>query len=421
MEHEVQNNKPFWRGVLAGLVMAVAITGVAFVVNRSLNADSAISTKTLATTENGSEESVVNSKTMQKMQILQDTIDGYYLDGTDTTTLQDGAYHGMIDALGDPYSTYYSAEELEDIKQQTEGIYYGIGAYIGMDMDVGMARISKVMEGSPAEADGVLAGDYIYKVEDEYVKGLTLEEVISKVKGSEGTTVKLTMLRENETDPVEVEVTRQKIESPTVTHKTLDGGISYIQITEFDDVTIDQFTEAFAMEKETGMKGLILDLRDNLGGNLATVNEIARQILPKGLIVYTEDKDGNREEYTCDGSREIQVPLVVLVNGNSASASEILAGAIKDYKIGTLLGTTTFGKGIVQRIIALSDSSAVKLTVSKYYTPSGVCIHKVGIEPDEELKFDVETYLKNGRDNQLIRAQEIIKESLTQKETENKQ
>ncbi|MDD2970617.1 MAG: S41 family peptidase [Lachnospiraceae bacterium] len=405
------NRGSFMKGVVAGLAAAVIISMAALLLGKYVitNPRANIS----AAQSNGVKEaSVVNSKTMQKMQVLQEAIGSYYMEDTDADTLQEGAYHGMVEALEDPYSTYYSEEELVEVQESSQGIYYGIGAYIGMDTDVGMARISKVMPNSPAEADGVLAGDYIYKVEDEYVKGLTLEEIIAKVKGPEGTKVKLTMLRENETDPVELEVTRKQIESPTVTHKTLDGGISYIQISEFDAVTVDQFTEAMAEEKVSGMNGLIIDLRDNLGGNLSAVNDIARQLLPKGLIVYTEDKYGKREEYTCDGSREIKVPMVVLVNGNSASASEILAGAVKDYKIGTLLGTTTFGKGIVQRIISLSDGSAVKLTVSKYYTPNGNNIHKIGIEPDEELKLDVESYLKNGTDNQLNRAVEIIKEQL---------
>lgn len=413
-QHKVQErkeNRSFVKGILTGLFIALIISTVALIAGRYTVKNASVTVNS-AETGDKKEASVVDNKTMQKMQILQSTIDQYFMEEADAKTMQEGAYHGMVKALEDPYSVYYSAEELEQIKLDTQGVYFGIGAYIGMDTEVGMARISKVMDGSPAEADGVLAGDYIYKVDGEYVKDLTLEEIISKVKGPEGTKVKLTMLRENQTDPVELEVTRRKIESPTVNHKTLDNGISYIQITEFDEVTVDQFTEAFAEEKVSGMNGLILDLRDNLGGNLAAVTEIARQMLPKGMIVYTEDKYGQKEEYTCDGSNELKVPLVVLVNGNSASASEILAGAIKDYKMGTLLGTTTFGKGIVQRIIALSDGSAVKLTVSKYYTPNGNNIHKVGIEPDEELKLDIEKYIKDGKDNQLDRAVEIINKQL---------
>ncbi len=412
MEQETGSKKVFWKGLISGLLLAVALSGTAYAVNTFLINHTLITAKTMATADGKAEKSVVNSKTMQKMQILQDTINTYYLESADIEELEEGAYSGMVKALKDPYSTYYSEEELEDIKNQTKGIYYGIGAYIGMDTDVGMARISKVMEGSPAKASGVLAGDYIYKVNDEYVKGVTLEEVIAKVKGPEGSIVKLTILRQNEAEPVELEVKRQEIESPTVNHKTLEGGISYIQITEFDEITVDQFKDAFTKEKENGMNGLILDLRDNLGGNLLAVTDIARMLLPKGIIVYTEDKNGKRDEYTCDGTQEIKTPMVVLVNGNSASASEILAGAIKDYQKGTLLGTTTFGKGIVQRIISLSDGSAVKLTVSKYFTPNGNNIHKVGIAPDEELKLDTEAYIKDGKDNQLDRAIEIIKNKL---------
>ena len=205
---------------------------------------------------------------------------------------------------------------------------------------------------------------------------------------------------------------RRKVESPTVNQKMLDDRIGYIQITEFDTVTLDQFVEALAACREKGMEGLILDLRGNQGGNLSTVCDIARQLLPEGLIVYTEDKNGKRTEYSCDGQHEMPEELVVLVDKNSASASEILAGAIKDYGIGTLVGTTTFGKGIVQRIISLTDGSAVKLTVSHYYTPNGNNIHEVGIEPDVEIAFDGDAYYNDGVDNQLDKAIEVMEEKL---------
>ena len=188
----------------------------------------------------------------------------------------------------------------------------------------------------------------------------------------------------------------------------LDNNIAYIQIAQFEDVTGDQFTEQIAKAREDGMKALILDLRNNPGGTLTSVIEVARQLLPKGLIVYTEDKNGERDEYKCDGSHELEVPMVVLVNENSASASEILSGAIKDYGIGKLLGTTTFGKGIVQKVFGITDGSAVKLTISHYYTPNGNDIHGVGIEPDETLDLDVDQYLKDGTDNQLESATEIL-------------
>ena len=214
----------------------------------------------------------------------------------------------------------------------------------------------------------------------------------------------LTLVREGEADYLEIPVERRKIESPTVSSEMLENQIGYIEITEFDDVTEDQFAEALAECRGNGMKALILDLRSNPGGNLSTVCEISRMLLPKGMIVYTEDKYGTRDEYTCDGARKLEVPAVVLVNDYSASASEILAGALKDHGMATIMGTTTFGKGIVQRVISLSDGSAVKLTVSKYYTPNGNDIHEKGIEPDVVVEFDADAYYDEGIDNQLQEA-----------------
>ena len=212
-----------------------------------------------------------------------------------------------------------------------------------------------------------------------------------------------------------IEVERRKIESPTVTFEMKENNIAYIQITEFDDVTETQFSNALTEAKAMGMEGLILDLRSNPGGNLSTVCEIARMVLPKGLIVYTEDKYGSRDEYTSDGKQKLEVPAVVLVNDYSASASEILAGAMKDHGVATIMGTTTFGKGIVQRIISLSDGSAVKLTVSKYYTPSGADIHEKGIEPDVEVIFDSEAYYENDIDNQIEEAMTLLKKEIGNK------
>lgn len=343
---------------------------------------------------------------------MQKTIEQYYMDEVEVSDLQEGAYRGILRALGDPYSTYYSAEESVEVKNQTQGIYYGIGAYIGMDTKMEMPVLAKIIEGTSAEESGLKDGDIIVKVGDVYTKNMDTAEVVSLVKGKEGTKVALTIYREGETDYLQFEVERRKMKVPTVAYQMLDNGIAYIEIREFDDVTIDQFREAYVMAQGNGMKGLILDLRSNPGGNLTAVTEIARMMLPKGLIVYTEDKYGERIEYSCEGKEEIQVPLTVLINGNSASASEILAGAIKDYGIGTLVGTTTFGKGIVQKIITLSDESSIKLTVSKYYTPKGNNIHEIGIEPDDVVEFDGESYLKDGTDNQLNRAIEITKEKI---------
>ncbi len=358
-------------------------------------------------------ENLVNDMTMSKLQVIEETISRYYYqEDVDGQALVDGMYSGVIDALGDPYSTYYTEADLTALMEQTEGIYYGIGAYVGMDTQTGLAHISGVIEDTPAQAAGLRDGDVIYMVDDKPMQGLELSEVVGHIKGVEGTLVHLTIYREGEKDYLEFDVERKKIESPTVTHEMYDGGIGYIQITEFDDVTVDQFTEALAVLRGQGMKGLILDLRANPGGNLSAVVEIAQQLLPKGLIVYTEDRDGNRTEYSCDGTKCFDRPLVVLVNGYSASASEILAGAIKDYGIGKLIGTTTFGKGIVQRVISLSDGTALKLTVSSYFTPNGNNIHGIGIEPDEVYEFDGERYYDDGYDNQLEHAKEVIAQEI---------
>lgn len=411
-----KSGKFFWGGLFTGLIMSLLVVSSVYVVNRIQYAHKSGQTVGLHTREESQEntdgESVtgeaVNEDTVAKMKVIENVIDTYfYKEDVDKDAMVDGIFKGMVESLGDPYSEYYSKEELESLYQDSFGVYYGVGAYVSLDTTTGLAKVSGIIADSPAEEADLRAEDIIYKVDDVDVTGMTLQETVSLIKGDENTTVKLTLIRDGK--EIEKEVTRRKVESPTAKFEMLDDGMAYIQITEFDTVTVDQFTEAMAMARGNDMKGLILDLRSNPGGNLSSVVSIAKQMLPKGLIVYTEDRDGNREEYSCDGSKELDVPMVVLVNGNSASASEILAGAIKDYGIGTLVGTTTFGKGIVQRPIELSDGSAVKLTISSYYTPNGINIHGIGIEPDVECEFDSERYYSDeAYDNQLEKAKEVL-------------
>lgn len=349
----------------------------------------------------------------EKIEALKTTIqEKFYLSDVTDEQLEEGIYKGMLEALDDPYSEYYTAEELTELMNDTEGIYYGIGAYISLDADTSLPKISGIIEGAPAESVDLRTEDLIYEVDGTSTYGLTLTEVVSMIKGPEGTDVTLTIVRDGETDYLYVTITRAQVESPTVEFKMLDDKMAYIQITEFDEVTVDQFAEALAEARGNDMEGLILDLRSNPGGSLDAVVDIAQMLLPEGLIVYTEDKAGNRNEYRCDGTRELEVPLVVLVDGNSASASEILAGAIQDYGIGTLVGTTTFGKGIVQSIMTLRDGSAIKLTISAYYTPNGRNIHGTGITPDVECEFDSEAYYASDDrpDNQLEKAKEVLTE-----------
>jgi carboxyl-terminal processing protease len=356
---------------------------------------------------------LLNETTLSKIESLENVIDTYYYkEDIDKQAEANGIYKGLMDSLGDPYTVYYTESELEKLMSDTKGVYYGIGAYVSLDTTINMPRISGVIPGSPAESSNLCINDVIYEVDGTSTQGMTLEEVVTLIKGEAGTQVHLSLVRTGEADNVEVDVTRREIEVPTVNTKMLEDDIGYLQITEFDEITTSQFIEGMADLRSQNIKGLIIDLRSNPGGSLATVCDIARQLLPKGNIVYTEDRDGNRENYTCDGKNEIDIPVVVLVNQYSASASEILAGALKDYKKATLVGITTYGKGIVQRIFDLRDGTAVKMTVSSYFTPNGINIHGVGIAPDVEVELDSEAYAKDKTDNQLDKAIEVMKDLL---------
>ncbi|MBQ8117242.1 MAG: S41 family peptidase [Lachnospiraceae bacterium] len=398
---EKQNRKGwglFALGLVVGLLVALVITSILFRKNVSIP-----------------EDSLVNERVLGKVQYLETLIhDKFYLKEVTDEELEEGIYRGILEALDDPYSVYYTRNELDSLMEQTHGIYFGVGAYVAIDTATTLPKISGVIDGTPAQEADLRPNDLIYMVDDVLTQGMKLTDVVALIKGPDGTSVKLTLIRENESDYVEKTLTRRQVESPTVKYEMLEDGMSYIEITEFDDVTVDQFADALATVKGSGAKGIILDLRGNPGGNLSTVIDVARMILPQGLIVYTEDKAGNRKEYSCDGNRQLQLPLVVLVDGNSASAAEILSGAIQDYKLGTLVGTTTFGKGIVQQVFTLEDRSAVKITISSYYTPNGRNIHGTGIEPDVVCEFDGETYYntEDHYDNQLEKAKEVLKNKM---------
>ena len=411
LRHEKGSGKGlFIGGVITGLACALFLVAIVYIsfyvqgaVDSRFNASGNISTK---------DGSAIDSSVVKKLQALEGVIDRYYYLGEVTDEqLQDGLYKGLLQALGDPYSEYYSARELEVLLQQTEGIYFGIGAYIELDKATGLPKINGTISGAPAERVDLRSNDLIYEVDGVSTYGMTLTEAVSLIKGPENTEVVLTIIREGASDYIDVAVSRGRVESPTVELEMLEDGMAYIQVMEFDEVSIGQFRDALTQAKASGMKGMILDLRANPGGSVNAVVEMCRMILPKGMIVYTEDKNGKREEYTCNGANKLNVPLVVLVDMNSASASEIMAGAIKDHGIGTLVGTTTFGKGIVQQIISFRDNSAVKVTISAYYTPNGNNIHKIGIEPDVVCEFDGEAYYgsEDHPDNQLEKAKEVLR------------
>lgn len=406
----------FLAGLMVGIASALMVVAICYLgigIQKTVEERESASLKVEL-----DDESAIDEDLISKLQALEETINKYfYLHEVTNEELQDGIYKGLLSALDDPYSEYYTAEELQEIMEQSEGVYYGIGAYVSLDTVTGLPKISGVIEGSPAEEAELRANDLIYEVDGVSTYGLTLTEAVALIRGPEETDVVLTLVREGESDYLEVTLSRRRVESPTVEFSMLEDSMAYIQVTEFDDVTLDQFTEALAMARGSGAKGIILDLRGNPGGNLSTVVDMCRLILPEGLVVYTEDKNGRRTEYECDGSHELELPLTVLVDMNSASAAEIMAGAIKDYGIGTLVGTTTFGKGIVQQIIPFRDGSAVKVTISAYYTPNGNNIHGIGIEPDVVCEFDGEAYYgsEDHPDNQLEKAKEVLRELMGMK------
>ncbi|MBQ9142545.1 MAG: S41 family peptidase [Lachnospiraceae bacterium] len=403
----------FFSGLLVGVLATIALVGVialgVVAYNVFVVAPKAGEQQALQDLQADAEGGMVDTEMMEKLEALEAIIDIYYYkDDLEQEALEEGVYRGLMEAVGDPYTCYYTEEEVEELWEQTIGVYYGIGAYVSLDETGLYPMITSPIAGSPAEEADLRPGDILYEVNGESTYGMDLDSVVALIKGEEGTTVDLTIARSSENDYLYVTVERRRVEAPSVNSEMFDNGMAYIQITEFSDATVDQFADALATAKGAGMKGLIIDLRANPGGALSSVVNIARMLLPKGLIVYTEDKYGERDEYSCDGKNEFKLPLVVLVDGNSASASEVLAGAIKDYGIGTLVGTTTFGKGIVQQIIDIKDGSAVKVTTSSYYSPKGTNIHGTGIEPDIVCEFDGEAYYNEDYDNQLEYAKEVL-------------
>lgn len=402
--------KEFFKGLLSGFVISAfigcCVACLLIIRNSPTRANDAAISQAVG---NVSDDSVISTRTISKVEALESIIDSYYIDSVSKNMIEEGMYDGIMASLGDPYSCYYSPEELQATVEKTEGYFYGIGAVLMLNQEYGYPQVVSLIDGSPAANSELRIDDIITEVDGIDVGGMELDESVALIKGEENTEVVLSIARLATSEEFEVRLIRAKVESQSVNYEMLDGAIGYIQISSFDEATVEQFTEALATVKGSRAKGLIIDLRGNPGGSLPAVVDIAREILPAGPIVTTEDKYGNVVPYDCDGSHELDIPLVVLINGGSASASEILAGAIKDYGIGTLMGTTTYGKGIVQRIIQLTDGSAVKLTVSHYYTPLHNDIHKVGIEPDVEVTFDVDAYLEDtSNDNQLDEAIEYL-------------
>lgn len=346
---------------------------------------------------------VIGKKTNAKLEEIENLIDKNFYFEDDDQAKQDGIIRGYMESLDDPYSVYYTQEEYASFMEDSEGEYVGVGVQVSQNVDTKIITVVDVFDG-PAKEAGVQADDVITKVNGEDITDQDIDTVVDKIRGEEGTEVTITVYRSSDTKEHDFTMPRRKVENPTVEYKMLDYNIGYVQISSFYEVTGDQFVSAIEDLESQGMEGLIVDLRDNGGGLLDIAVNMLDYMLPAGKIVYTEDKDGNvTSEYNSTDDEQFTKPLVVLVNGYSASASEIFAGAIKDYGLGTLVGTTTYGKGIVQRMFPLDDGSAIKLTIAKYFTPNGNDIHQIGIEPDVKVELDVDAYRESEgeQDNQL--------------------
>lgn len=351
----------------------------------------------------------------EKIQDIYKVLQDNYVDEINDEDLEDMMYTGLVAGLGDPYSVYMNQENFQSFMESSEGTYYGIGAVVSPSDDNKVLVVTPY-EGAPAYNAGIRSGDKILKVNGTEVYGSALDEAVSLIKGEKGTTVSVEVEKTDGT-VVTLDVYRDEITIPTIDYEMLENDLGYIQISAFDRVTEDQFNEAYDELLSKNMNGLIIDLRNNPGGLLDVVSNITDRLIPKGFITYTEDKDGKRE-YIYSDSEEIEIPLVILVNENSASASEVLSGAVKDTGKGILVGETTFGKGLVQNIFPLSDGSAVKTTIARYYTPSGVCIHGIGIEPNYVVDISEEdaanlAMIEFEDDVQLQKAIEVLENEVS--------
>lgn len=343
-----------------------------------------------------------------KINSLLDYIDEGFLFDYKESDIDDAIYKAVMSGLGDKYSVYYTAEEYSDLMDSTNGTYYGIGVVVSQNTDSGELVVVQPYKDAPGAKAGIQIGDVILAVDGTEVTGMDSDLAVDLIRGDEGTKVTLTIRRDDET--FDVDVTRAKVEVETVSYEMKENKIGYIAVTQFDGVTTEQFAAAMKDLIKQGMTGLIVDIRNNPGGRLDVVKEMLDSLLPEGIIVYTEDKNGQKTYYNSDESSILDVPMAILVNGNSASASEIFSGAMQDYKLAQIIGTQTFGKGIVQTIIPFEDGSAIKMTVEKYYTPNGTNIHGIGITPDQVVELDEDQYAADGTDTQLNAAITYIEE-----------
>ncbi len=419
MEERETKNK-FWKGVLVGALVtafsgliAVGMAAGIWIVARGVNVDQ--SAQVQAADEGNGDGKLDMAKIGPKLNYMQELINQYFLfDEEEREDPEEWIYSGLVYSLQDPYSVYYTPEEYESVVESNEGEYCGIGVQVSQNVYTGIITVVKVFKGTPAEKAGMLPGDILTAVGDMDVSGLDLSLLVSDyIKGEEGTEVSLTVYRESTEDYVEMTMERAMVENPTVEYTMLENKIGYISLSSFEEVSGDQFKKAVDSLEGEGMEGLVVDLRNNGGGVVNAAKAIADYLLPEGdAIVSFKGKGVPDSSFSSEDGHQVDVPIVVLVNGQSASASEVLTGALKDNDWGTVVGTKTFGKGIAQGVFPMMDGSAVKLTTAYYYVPSGECIHELGIEPDVEveLREDLRSMIEipKDEDNQLKAAVGVL-------------
>lgn len=425
-EERKAGRKKFWFGFLAG-VLTTAFLGLGIIV---VAAGVWIMTvrPVQAVDQAGTEADGLNTgRIASKLTYIQTLIDKYYLqqDGEeqDMEEAEDFIYTAYVYSLGDPYSAYYNKEESASLEEENSGEYCGIGVQISQNIKTGLITIVRVFKDSPAEEAGMLPGDIVYKVDGEPVTGEDLSLLVkNNIKGEEGTTVKIEVYRGEEAGFVEMDMRRRMVQDPTVESEMLEDQIGYIAVSSFEEVTVEQFKKAVDELSSQGMEGLVIDMRNNGGGLVQSAREMADYLL-------ADEKDGEPVEivtfkgkgvpdstFYCKDGHQVDIPITVLVNGQSASSSEIFTGAMQDNGAATIVGTTTFGKGIAQGVFNMADGSSLKLTTAYYYVPSGKCIHEIGIEPDVEIELApglanmVE--VPKDEDNQLNIAVDVITEGL---------
>ena len=339
-------------------------------------------------------------------------IDKYYLGNVDEEKLKEGAIKGYIEGLDDPYTEYIAKDDMEEYMQNTMGNFVGIGIYMVKNTDSNKIQVLAPIKNSPAEKAGILAGDLITSVDGVEYTGDQMSVASNKIKGEEGSVVKLQVLRNNET--LNFEIKRENIKVNPVEGKKLENDIGYIEFSSFDDGTAEEFKAKYDELEKEGIKSLIIDLRNNGGGIVDEALQIADYMLDKdSVMLYEVDKNNNEKVKKAKETKSINIPIIVLTNGNTASSSEILAGALKDNGVAKIVGTKTYGKGVIQQIMTLPDGSGIKITTEKYLTPNKTEINKIGIEPNEKVELPDsvknELLVKENEDTQLQKAIEMLK------------